>query len=234
MSLHQTLEGNSALFAGLTVAAISVGAIVEIVPMFNVSTGPEQLEGIEPYTPLEVAGRDIYIREGCYVCHSQWIRPFRSETLRYGEWSRAGEYKWDHPFQLGSRRTGPDLARVGGKYPDSWHYDHMRDPREITPASIMPSYSWLHTSKVDPADIQASMRALATVGLPYTDADIQGAPDAMKKQGEEIVERLKGANINAAPDDEIIALIAYLQNLGVDGKKAIADREKAKAAGGAP
>lgn len=212
---RRLLEGNSALFAILTTVVISIGGLVEIVPMFTVGAGHDAVLP-EPYTPLEVAGRDIYIREGCVNCHSQMVRPFRDETLRYGEWSHAVEYTWDRPFLLGSRRIGPDLHRIGGKYPDAWHYDHMRDPRSKATGSIMPQYSWLLEWSIDPADIQASMRALAFVGTPYSDEDITNAPATMQEQGEAIVERMVPAGITAEWDDEVVALIAYLQRLGTD------------------
>jgi cytochrome c oxidase cbb3-type subunit I/II len=220
-SFHRFLEGKGVWFAVLTTVAISIGGLVEIVPMFTVKLGPEALPGVTAYTPLEIAGRDIYIREGCYTCHSQMVRPMRAEILRYGEWTRAGEYAYDHPFLLGSRRIGPDLQRVGGKYPDAWHYEHMRDPRSTSPGSIMPTYRWLLHQSYDTADVVASLRALRTVGLPYTDADIAGAPAAMRSQGEAIVGRLAGGGITTTPDKEIIAVIAYLQRLGRDGRAAI-------------
>ena len=201
--------------------AILIGGLVEIIPMFSSGTGPELLPGVTPYTALEVHGRDIYIREGCYTCHSQMVRPTRAEVMRYGEWSRAGEYAYDHPFLLGSRRLGPDLQRVGGKYPDAWHYEHMRDPRSTTPGSVMPPYSWMLHDRYDVADIQASLRALRKVGVPYTDADIDGAPAAIDAQARGIVERLASAGITAEPDRDIIALIAYLQRLGKDGRAAL-------------
>jgi len=221
---RRVLEGRAGLFAVVTTVAISIGGIVEIVPMFTQAAGPERPDWVSPYTPLEVAGRDIYIREGCYVCHSQMVRPMRAELLRYGEWTRAGEYRYDHPFLLGSRRIGPDLQRVGGKYPDLWHYRHMEDPRSTTPGSVMPPYPWLLARSIDPADVQASLRALRTVGVPYDDADIDGAAASIRQQGEIIVARLAGADSTlgaTAPDREIIALIAYLQRLGVDGRRAI-------------
>jgi cytochrome c oxidase cbb3-type subunit I/II len=218
---HRSLiEGRGVAMAVLTTVCISIGGLVEIVPMFGTAVSPEKIEGIHPYTPLEVAGRDIYIREGCYVCHSQMVRPFRSETLRYGEWSRGGEYEWDHPFLLGSKRTGPDLARVGGKYPDAWHYQHMDDPRSLSAGSIMPRYWWLKEWSYDPANIQASMTALSRVGLPYTADDIATAPAAMDAQAQGIVDRLAGNKITVTKDKEIVALIAYLQHLGVDGTAA--------------
>jgi cytochrome c oxidase cbb3-type subunit I/II len=219
---HRILEGKSAAFTVLVTVVILIGGLVEIVPMFTAKLGPEVLPGVTPYTPLEVAGRDIYVREGCYTCHSQMIRPMRAEVLRYGEWTRAGEYAYDHPFQLGSRRIGPDLQRVGGKYPDAWHYEHMRDPRSTSPGSVMPPYAWLLRERYDAAEIQASLRALRTVGVPYTDTEIAGAPVSVANQAAEIVSRLQQAGITAEADREIIAMIAYLQRLGKDGRAAIA------------
>jgi len=221
---HRWLEGKAALFTILATVVVAIGGVVEIIPLMTIS-GPAPMAEVTPYTPLEVAGRDIYLREGCYVCHSQMVRPFRSETLRYGPWSRAAEYAYDRPFQLGSRRIGPDLHRVGGKYPDAWHYEHMRDPRSTSPGSVMPPYHWLHEHQIDPADIQASVRALRRAGTPYTDADVAGVPEALARQGAEIVERLKGAGIDAKPDEEIVALIAFLQRLGVDGRAALKNAE---------
>lgn len=221
---RRTLEHKSALFAVATTLAISVGGLVEIVPLFTVSAGPQAMAEVTPYTPLEQAGRDIYAREGCVQCHSQMVRPFRAETLRYGEWSRAGEYSFDRPFLLGSRRIGPDLHRLGGKYPDVWHYEHMKDPRSTSPGSIMPSYPWLLEDKIDAADVQASMTALSVFGH-YTQAEIDAAPQTIAKQGEEIVGRLRQSKVeNIEADHEIVALIAYLQRLGTDGKKALKDQ----------
>ena len=218
---HRILEGKSALFAVLVTVAILIGGIVEIVPMFSAGTGPEMLPGVTPYTALELRGRDIYISEGCYTCHSQMVRPTRAEVMRYGEWSRAGEYAYDHPFLLGSRRLGPDLHRVGGKYPDAWHYEHMRDPRSTSPGSVMPPYPWMLHDRYEVADIQASLRALRKVGVPYTDAEIDGAPAAIEAQARGIVDRLATAGITAEPDRDIIAMIAYLQRLGKDGRAAL-------------
>jgi cytochrome c oxidase cbb3-type subunit I/II len=223
-ALHRVLEGKGALFALLATATILIGGMVEIIPMFSTATGPETLPGVTPYSPLEVAGRDIYIREGCYTCHSQMIRPMRAEVLRYGEWTRAGEYAYDHPFLLGSRRIGPDLQRVGGKYPDAWHFEHMRDPRSTSPGSIMPRYPWLYTHAYDPSDIQASLRALHKVGVPYSEAEIAAAPAAMQQQAQAIVGRLGQAGITTTADREIVALIAYLQRLGQDGRAALRTR----------
>jgi cytochrome c oxidase cbb3-type subunit I/II len=220
---RRVIEPNAGLMAVLTTVVISVGGLVEIAPMFSEQVGPDHSVAIEPYTALEIAGRDIYVREGCYLCHSQMVRPMRSETMRYGgEWSRAYEYQYDHPFLLGSRRIGPDLHRVGGKYPDSWHYEHMRDPRSTSPGSVMPTYEWLLSWKVDPADVQASMTALQTTGVPYTDEQIAKAPEDMDRQAGEIVGRLADAKITAAKDDEIVAVIAYLQRLGKDKPSPVA------------
>lgn len=218
---RRVLEGKAGVFAIATTIVILIGGLVEILPMFTTTAGPERPDWVSPYTPLEVAGRDIYIREGCYVCHSQMIRPMRAELLRYGEWTRAGEYRYDHPFLLGSRRIGPDLQREGGKYPDGWHYEHLRDPRTTSPGSIMPRYPWLHERRVDPEDVRASVRALRTVGTPYGDADVAAVPRSMRIQADSIVQRLGQVGIQTAPDREIVALIAYLQRLGVDGRRAI-------------
>lgn len=219
---REALEHRSGLFAVLSVAAIGVGSLVELVPMMAVDYTPEQIAGIEPYTPLEVAGRDIYVREGCYLCHSQWVRPFRSETVRYGPWSRAGEYVYDRPFQLGSRRIGPDLHRVGGKYNDAWHYEHMKDPRATTVGSVMPPYPWLLEWTYDPADVTASVQALATLGHPYDEATLADIPGAVRRQADEVVARLAESKITTEPDREIVALIAYLQRLGKDGRAVLA------------
>jgi cytochrome c oxidase cbb3-type subunit I/II len=231
---HRKLEGNLGSFAVLTTIAILIGAIVEITPMFTVTAGPQHLAGVTPYTPLEIAGRDIYLREGCYTCHSQMVRPTRAELLRYGEWSRAGEFVYEHPFQLGSRRLGPDVQRVGGKYPDAWHYEHMRNPRSTSPGSVMPTYPWLYTASYDPADVQASVRALQKVGVPYTDEQVAGVPAQLQAQSAEVVQKLASAGITADPNHEIIALIAYLQRLGVDGRAAIKAQQAAAPAASAP
>jgi cytochrome c oxidase cbb3-type subunit I/II len=220
------LENRAGLFAVLSVAAIAVGSLVEIVPMFTVDYHPADIAGIEPYTPLEVAGRDIYVREGCYLCHSQWVRPFRAETLRYGEWSRAGEYVYDRPFQLGSRRIGPDLHRMGGKYNDAWHYKHMMDPRSTTPGSIMPVYPWLAEWSYDLADVDASVQTLATLGHPYAPEVLADVPGAVNEQAAGVVLRLAESGIETTADKEIVAVIAYLQRLGTDGSaKIAAERE---------
>jgi cytochrome c oxidase cbb3-type subunit I/II len=221
-SFHRRrIEANAGTMAILTAVAISIGGMVEIIPMFSAKAGPEQMAGVTPLTALEVAGRDIYVREGCFTCHSQMIRPMRAEMLRYGEWTRAGEYAYDHPFLLGSRRIGPDLQRVGGKYPDGWHYQHMKDPRSTSPGSIMPVYPWLYSAKIAAADVISSLTTLRKVGVPYTDEQIAGVPQQIQQEGGQIVANLKSAGFTAEPDEEIVALIAYLQRLGKDGTAAI-------------
>lgn len=222
---RRLLEGNSGLFAVLTTVAISIGGLVEIVPMFTIGHGTEA-EIPAPYTPLQVAGRDIYVREGCMTCHSQMVRPFRDETLRYGEWSHAAEYSWDRPFLLGSRRIGPDLHRVGGKYPDAWHVAHMQDPRSTSPGSIMPVYDWLLEWRIDPNDVSNSLSALRTLGTPYTDDQVENTASALKAEAQPMVERLAEAEIDLPWDAEVIALTAYLQRLGTDRPKStVASKE---------
>ena len=224
-SFHRrVLEGRGGLFAVMTTIAILIGGMVEILPMYTAGAGPETADWVTPYTPLEVAGRDIYIREGCYLCHSQWIRPMRAEVLRYGEWSRAPEYQYDRPFQLGSRRMGPDLHRVGGKYPDAWHYEHMRDPRSTSTGSVMPPYPWLLEATIDAGDVQASVEALMKSGVPYTQVEVGGVPESVAEQGQGIVTSLGQAGIETTADKEIVALIAYLQRLGREGKEYLASQ----------
>jgi cytochrome c oxidase cbb3-type subunit II len=193
---HEKVETNNFLMIVLILLVVAVGGLVEIVPLFFQKSTTEPMLGVKPYTALQVAGRDIYLREGCYNCHSQMIRPFRAETLRYGHYSVAGEFVYDHPFQWGSKRTGPDLHRVGGKYSDEWHRVHLNNPRDVVPESNMPSYPWLEKSAADAATIGAHMKALRTAGVPYTDDEIAKAP-----------EQLKGKT-------EMDALVAYLQSLG--------------------
>lgn len=230
---RRLLEGRLGWFAVATTVTILIGGIAEIAPMFTAKAGPESLPGVTPYTALEVAGRDIYIREGCYTCHSQMIRPMRAELLRYGEWTRAGEYAYDRPFQLGSRRIGPDLQRVGGKYPDAWHYEHMKDPRSTSPGSIMPQYEFLLRDRYDVEDIRKSVVALRRAGVPYTDAQLASLPADVKAQADGIVQRLGQAGIRVDADREIIPVIAYLQRLGTDGKRILA-AQKAVASAPAP
>jgi len=199
---HDMIERNNALLIILIILVVSVGGLVEIVPLSFEKSVTQPVEGLKPYTALQLTGRDIYVREGCYNCHSQMIRPFRAEVERYGPYSVAGEFVYDHPFQWGSKRTGPDLARVGGRYSDDWHRIHLNNPRDVVPESNMPDFPWLERNPADMADIQAKMRALRLVGVPYTDEEIAKAP-----------EELKGKT-------ELDALIAYLQNLGVAGRGA--------------
>lgn len=193
---HDLIERHVGLFLVLVILTISVGGLVEIVPLFFQKSTTQAVSGMQPYTALQLTGRDIYLREGCYGCHSQMIRPFRAETERYGHYSVAGESVYDHPFQWGSKRTGPDLARVGGRYSDSWHRDHLNNPRSVVPESNMPSYSWLMDSKLDPKDVTPKLRAMKAVGVPYTEAQItEGANELVDKT-------------------EMDALVAYLQVLG--------------------
>jgi cytochrome c oxidase cbb3-type subunit I/II len=218
---HRWLEGVPVTFTVLTTVAVVVGGLIEIVPMFLIKENVPTIASVKPYTPLEVLGRDIYIREGCVGCHSQMIRPFRSETERYGDYSKAGEFVHDHPFLWGSKRTGPDLHRVGGKYQDDWHFRHMENPRNLNPESIMPAYPWLLAQKLDTTVVTDRMRALRKTGVPYTDEQIQDAPKSMEAQSKKVVVNLAVGSITNAPADrEIIALIAYLQRLGTDIKRA--------------
>ncbi len=212
---RRIFEGRLPVFAAVTTIAVIIGGIVEIVPMYTVATANAGAELPDPYTPLELAGRDIYVREGCYNCHSQMIRPVYAETLRYGEWSRSIEYTWDRPFQLGSRRIGPDLAREGGVRNNAWHYDHFLDPRSVQAGSIMPAYTWLYRRTVDPDDIAASMRAMQTLGTPYTDDDIANVAALLEAQGQAIVDDLVATGTEGAEwNQEVIALTAYIQRLG--------------------
>lgn len=194
---HEKVETNNFLLIVLTLMTIAFGGLVEIVPLFFQKSTTEPIRGLEPYTAVQLAGRDVYIREGCYNCHSQMVRPFHAETLRYGHYSVAGEYVYDHPFQWGSKRTGPDLHRVGGRYSDDWHRIHLNNPRDLVPESIMPAYPWLETAQIDPAQMAPKMRALRSVGVPYTDAQIAAAADEVKGK------------------TEMDAVIAYLQVLGI-------------------
>jgi cytochrome c oxidase cbb3-type subunit I/II len=215
---HRWLEGLPVTFTVLVTIAILIGGLVEIIPMYLIKSNVPTIAAVKPYTPLELLGRDLYIREGCVACHSQMVRPFRSETERYGEYSKVGEYVYDHPFLWGSKRTGPDLHRVGGKYPDAWHYNHMENPVNTSPRSIMPRYPWLLTRKLDTNVVQVRMKTLRRLGVPYTDEDIAKAYENMAAQQLRIVQNLKVGMVEADPDREIIALIAYLQRLGTDIK----------------
>ncbi len=216
---HRWLESRAVLFTVLSLIAILIGGAVEIIPLYLIKSNVPTIASVKPYTPLEVLGRDIYIREGCVGCHSQMVRPFRSETERYGEYSKAGEYVYDHPFLWGSKRSGPDLHRVGGKYSDAWHYNHMEDPRTMSPGSLMPRYPWLITQKLDVTSLPARLSALRKVGVPYEPGYENGtAQQELDTQAAQIVANLKQGSIEAEADREIIALIAYLQRLGTDIK----------------
>ena len=197
---HEKIETSNFLMIVLILAAIAFGGLVEIVPLFFQRSTTQPVEGLKPYTALQLAGRDVYLREGCYNCHSQMVRPFRAETLRYGPYSVAGELVYDHPFQWGSKRTGPDLHRVGGRYSDEWHKVHLNNPRDVVPESNMPSYPWLAQAALAPADLAPKMKALRMVGVPYTD-------DEIAKAGAEVTGK-----------SELDAVVAYLQVLGTARK----------------
>jgi len=203
MALNQdAIERNVGWMIVLVIVAVSVGGLVQIVPLFFQKSTTEPVKGLKPYTALQLTGRDVYIREGCYNCHSQMVRPFRAETERYGPYSVAGEFVYDHPFQWGSKRTGPDLNRVGGRYSDDWHRVHLRNPRYVVPESNMPAYPWLAATPADASDIEAKMRALRRLGVPYADEEIAKAPSELAGRTEED------------------AVVAYLQNLGIAMKNA--------------
>jgi cytochrome c oxidase cbb3-type subunit 2 len=199
---HDRVERSGPMLIVLIILVVAVGGLVEIVPLFFQRSTTEPVAGLKPYTALQLTGRDIYEREGCYNCHSQMIRPLRAETERYGHYSVAGEFVYDHPFQWGSKRTGPDLARVGGRYSDDWHRIHLNNPRDVVPESNMPAYPWLSATKIEADEVAPHMRALRRVGVPYTDAEIAGAAEAVKGKTEQD------------------ALIAYLQVLGTSLKPA--------------
>ena len=200
--IHEKIEKNIGLMIVLVILVVSIGGLVEIVPLFFQKSTTEPIAGLKPYSALQLTGRDIYVREGCYNCHSQMIRPFRAETERYGHYSVAGEFVYDRPFQWGSKRTGPDLARVGGRYTDEWHRIHLMNPRDLVPESNMPGYPWLASTPANTSDISAKMRVLRTLGHPYSEAEISKAPEEVKGKS------------------EMQALIAYLQVLGTALKKA--------------
>ncbi len=216
---HRWLEGRPVPFLIAAAIAILIGSLIELVPMFAIKSNVPTITEVKPYTPLEVIGRDIYVGEGCYVCHSQMIRPFRDETERYGEYSKAGEFVYDYPFQWGSKRTGPDLHRVGGKYPNAWHFMHMEEPESMSPGSIMPVYPWLITEDFHEMDLKARLKGLKTLGVPYSREYIEEkAEQDLKTQAKMIVEDLKTSKINVSWDKKIVALTAYLQRLGIDIK----------------
>ena len=220
---QEFIERNAIFLVVLTLLVVAIGGIVEIVPLFTIETTIERVKGVRPYSPLELAGRDIYVREGCYLCHSQQIRPFRDEVERYGHYSLAAESMFDHPFQWGSKRNGPDLARVGGKYSSDWHYAHMKDPRDVVPESIMPSYAFLADRRLRTDDIDLHLRANRAVGVPYSDEMIAQAKADLLTQLDPaadpsaLLKRYPGAAIvgsGANNATEMDALVAYLQVLG--------------------
>jgi len=222
---HKKLERNITLLAVATLVTVAIGGVVEIAPLFWIDNTIEEVEGVRPYSPLEQAGRDIYIREGCYSCHSQMIRPFRDEVERYGHYSLAAESMYDHPFQWGSKRTGPDLARVGGRYSDEWHIQHLTNPHSVVPESIMPKYGFLAERDLKIADAEAMLHALQLVGVPYTDRDLEQAEADLYAQADpnvdagDLTQRYPKAQVRDFDGDpdrvtEMDALIAYLQMLG--------------------
>lgn len=215
---HRWIEARPVQMLVLSLVAVAIGGILELIPTFLIKSNIPTIASVKPYTPLELQGRDIYIREGCYTCHSQMVRPFRDEVARYGEYSKAGEFVYDHPFQWGSKRTGPDLARIGGKYPDSWHYNHMLEPQSMSPGSIMPSYPWLLDDVIDTAITPAKIRAMQTLGVPYPSGYDQIANKDLMQQADKIAKSLQAEKIETDSDKEIIALIAYLQKVGTDIK----------------
>ena len=232
---HDKIERNLGILLILTMLAISAGGMVEIIPLFFIKETVEKVDGVRPYSPLELRGRDIYVREGCYLCHSQMIRPFRDEALRYGHYSLAAESKYDHPFQWGSKRTGPDLARVGGKYSNEWHTQHLTAPRSLVPQSVMPNYPWLAATDLDYSDIELRMKALRTTGVPYSNSKAEYERN-VKDFGEDVAKtlhipdaeknliaqaQLGNYDTNSGNISEMDALVAYLQVLGtmVDFKK---------------
>lgn len=237
---HGRIERNVTLLAVLAFLAVTVGGIVEIAPLFWIDSTIEKVEGVRPYTPLELAGRDIYVREGCYSCHSQMVRPFRDEVERYGHYSLAAESMYDHPFQWGSKRTGPDLARVGGRYSDEWHVQHMKDPRAVVPESIMPAYAFLGERDLDKKDMSKHLAALARTGVPYDKAAIAAANEDLRAQADPnadaaaLQKRYPKSQVRDFDGDpsrltEMDALVAYLQMLGtLIDFKAAAPQEQAR------
>ncbi|MHA4842867.1 cytochrome-c oxidase, cbb3-type subunit I [Flavitalea antarctica] len=215
---HRWIEQRPMTLLVMSLIVVGIGGVLEIIPTFLIKSNVPTISSVKPYTPLELQGRDIYIREGCYTCHSQMIRPFRDEVARYGEYSKAGEFVYDHPFQWGSKRTGPDLAREGGKYPDAWHFNHLLDPGSMSPGSVMPAYPWLISQKLDTASTPGKIRAMQTLGVPYPAGFDKIANDNLMSQATSIQSTLATDRVNIPKNSEIIALIAYLQRLGKDIK----------------
>lgn len=224
-SKHRRLERKPLLFMVLALIAILIGGIVEMVPTFTISSNIPKIASVQPYTALELQGRDLYIREGCVNCHTQTVRPFRSETARYGEYSKAGEFVYDMPFLWGSKRTGPDLHRIGGKYPNKWHFDHLLDPTITSPGSIMPAYPWLIDQTIDNSLLDRKMNAMRVLGVPYSEENIKNALANLQHQAHKIAEDLAANQVEIRSDSEIIAMIAYLQRLGTDIKAQASDAE---------
>ncbi len=216
---HRWIERKPIQLLLVSLVVILIGSMVELIPTFMVDSNVPTIAAVKPYTPLELQGRDLYIREGCVNCHSQMVRPFRSETERYGEYSKAGEFVYDHPFLWGSKRTGPDLHREGAKYPNSWHYYHMKEPTSMSPGSVMPAYPWLEEQVLTTSDTKTKLKAMKTLGVPYTDYEVQNGNLTLDKQAQDITATLAKEGIKVKSDREIIALIAYLQRLGTDIKK---------------
>lgn len=229
-SPHRRLERKPALFMVLALIVILIGGVVEMMPTFMISSNVPTISSVQPYTALELQGRDLYIREGCVNCHTQTIRPFRSETARYGEYSKAGEFVYDHPFLWGSKRTGPDLHRIGMKYPNKWHFDHLLDPTITSPGSIMPAYPWLIDQELDVESTRTKLNALRILGVPYTNEQVENAERDLLAQAQIVADDLAQNGVNIRPDAEIVAMIAYLQRLGVD-IKAQAETSTAENAG---
>jgi cytochrome c oxidase cbb3-type subunit I/II len=215
---HSWIERRPIQLLVLSLVVVSIGGIVQMVPTFLIKSNIPTISSVKPYTPLELEGRDLYLREGCYTCHSQMVRPFRDEVARYGEYSKAGEFVYDHPFQWGSKRTGPDLHRIGGKYSNAWHFNHMLQPTSMSPGSLMPNYPWLLEKDLDLSLTEGKIRAMQTMGVPYPKGYDQQAVSDLKKQAGEITQNLKDNKIRISVDKEIIAMIAYLQRLGTDIK----------------
>lgn len=232
---HRQLEGWPLVFTILVTISILIGGLVEFIPMTLVKDNVPRIASVTPFTPLEVAGRDLYIREGCVNCHSQMIRPFRAEMERYGDFTKPGETVYEHPFLWGSKRTGPDLQRVGGKYPNLWHVQHMENPRSTSPQSVMPPYAWLLKNDYDFASIPGRMRALSRVGVPYTDAEIDGAVAAAEAQAAEIARDVAAqGGPQGLERKEIMAMVAYLQRMGTDLRAAQTPRDPASNNDSAP
>ena len=215
---HSVIERKPVLLLVMSLLVVALGGIFELIPTFMIKSNIPTIASVKPYTPLELQGRDIYVREGCYTCHSQMVRPFRYEVMRYGEYSKAGEFVYDHPFQWGSKRTGPDLARIGGKYPDSWHFNHMLEPTSMSPGSVMPKYPWLFRRDIDLASTNSKIHAMRMLGVPYEEGYEAKANEDLTAQADKIAASLKSDKIEISSKKEIIALIAYLQRVGKDIK----------------